>query len=80
MTKKFRGIPAYEGTTNRRIRKLVQENPKRGNSRIRFAQYRTGMTVQEYIHACDASGVPNHALFDITWDSDPKRRFIELYD
>jgi hypothetical protein len=38
------------------------------------------MTVREYIHACEALDVPNHALFDITWDTDPKRRFIELYD
>jgi hypothetical protein len=38
------------------------------------------MTVQEYIRACGALDVPNHAIFDITWDTDPKRRFIELYD
>jgi hypothetical protein len=80
MAKTLYRIPAYDGPTSLRIRKLVRGNPKKGNSRIRFAQYFTGMTVQEYIHACDALDIPNHALFDITWDTDPKRRFIELYD
>jgi len=80
MAKTLFGTSAYDGPISRRIKKLVQENPKKGNSRIRFAQYRTGMTVQEYIHACEALDIPNHALFDITWDTDPKRRFIELYD
>jgi hypothetical protein len=58
----------------------VVANPKRGKSALRFALYRTGMTVQEYIEACERLNSPNHALFDITWDTDPKRRFIELYD
>jgi hypothetical protein len=38
------------------------------------------MTVGEFILACEGLGVPNYAVFDITWDSDPRRRFIELYD
>jgi hypothetical protein len=38
------------------------------------------MTVQQYINACDNLGIPNYALFDIKWDTDPKRKFIELYD
>jgi hypothetical protein len=82
MAKTFRGIPAYEGPQSRRIRVLVPQNPKRiaSKSAIRFSQYRTGMTVQEYIQACDRLGIPNHALFDITWDTDANRRFIELYD
>lgn len=80
MAKTHFKIPAYGGPTSRRIRKLVQANPKKGNSRLRFAQYRTGMTVQDYIQACDALGIPNYAVFDIMWDTDPKRRFIELYD
>ena len=70
----MRGLPA--GASESLCRKILKEEIPELDS----AQYRTGMTVQEYIHACDASGVPNHALFDITWDSDPKRRFIELYD
>jgi hypothetical protein len=80
MAKKLYSIPAYDGSTGRRIRKLVAENPKKGRSALRFAQYHTGMTIQEYVQACEALGIPNHALFDITWDTDPKRRFIELYD
>jgi hypothetical protein len=80
MTKKLWRIPAYDGPTNRRIRKIVDGNPKRGAAAIRFAQYRTGMTVGEYVLACKGLGVPNYALFDITWDSDLNRRFIELYD
>ena len=80
MASKHFGISAYEGSMSRRIRKLVPENPKRGKSGIRFAQYRTGMTVQECVRACDGLDTPNRALFDITWDTDSKRRFIELYD
>lgn len=64
----------------RRIRKLVAENPKRGKSALRLAQYRSGMTVQEYVDACQNLNVPNHALFDISWDVDLKRKFIQLYD
>jgi hypothetical protein len=78
MRRTFFGIPAYEEPMTRRIRKVVSGNPKRGKSRLRFAQYRTGMTVQEYFDACEALGIPNHGLFDITWDSE--RNFIELYD
>lgn len=78
MVSKYFGIAAYDGPLSRRIRKLVSENPKRGKSAIRFAQYRTGMTVQEYVHSCDGLDVSNPALFDITWDTD--REFIELYD
>ena len=78
MAKKLWGIPAYDGSQSRRIRKIVSENPKRGKAAIRFAQYRTGMTVRGYIEACGALGIPNYALFDITWDND--RRVIELYD
>ncbi|MGO8933955.1 MAG: hypothetical protein ACLPLZ_00350 [Terracidiphilus sp.] len=79
MAKKLWGIPAYEGPSLLRIRKLVQGNPKRGHSAKRFSLYRTGMTVAEYVDECNSLNVPNYALFDITWDTDPKRRFIELY-
>jgi hypothetical protein len=79
MAKNHWGIPAYEGSLQRRIRLLVNSNPKRGKVALRFAQYRDGMTVGEYIHACEQFGRPNYAVFDITWDSDPKRKFIELY-
>jgi hypothetical protein len=80
MRKKIWGIPAYEGPTSRHIRKLAVGNPKRGAAAIRFAQYRTGMTVADYVLACEKLEVPNYAIFDITWDSDPSRRLIELYD
>jgi len=80
MVKKLFGIPAYDGPTTRRIRKLVEANPKTGNSALRFAQYRNGMTVEGYTPACDALPIANYALFDITWDTDPKRKFIELHD
>ncbi len=73
-------IPAYEGSQSRRIRVIRIQYPKRGNAATRYAQYRTGMTVREYFQACEALAVPNYAIFDITWDTDPKRGFIELYD
>jgi hypothetical protein len=38
------------------------------------------MTVADYISACDSLVVPNYAVFDLTWDSDPRRKLIELYD
>lgn len=74
------GIRAYEGSESRRIRVIRIQNPKRGKAAIRYAQYRTGMTVREYVQACEALTVPNYAIFDITWDTDPKRGFIELCD
>jgi hypothetical protein len=80
MPKSLFGLPAYEGSLRRRIRRLVIENPKRGKAALRFAKYRDGMTIEEYMHACEAVGPPKHAIFDITWDTDPKRKFIELYD
>ena len=80
MSPKHWHIPAYSGPTSRKIRKRVDENPKRGASAVRFAHYRTGMTVLEYVQACETSGKRNYALFDITWDTDPSRRLIELYD
>jgi hypothetical protein len=80
MAKRHWGIPAYDGPLTRRIRKLVSGNPKRGAARLRFDEYFDGMTVADYISACDSLDVPNYAVFDITWDSDQRRRLIELYD
>jgi hypothetical protein len=73
-------VPAYEGSLSRRIRILVSENPKEAgsDSSVRFDQYRAGMTIQEYIDACDKLNVPNYALSDITWDAE--RHFIALDD
>jgi hypothetical protein len=73
------GITAYDGPITRRIRKVINGNPKRGAAAVRFNQYRSGMTVGEFIAACEKLEVPNYAVFDITW-GDPKRKFIELYD
>jgi hypothetical protein len=80
MAKRHWRIPAYDGPLTRRVRLLVPTNPKRGAAAVRFGQYRDGMTIGEYVRACEGLPVPNYAAFDITWDSDPKRRFIELYD
>lgn len=80
MPKSHFRIPAYDGPLRRRIRLLVKANPKRGKAALRFAKYRDGMTVEEYMSACEDVGTPNYAVFDITWDTDPKRKFIELYD
>lgn len=65
---------------SRRIKKLVSTNPKRAgsDSELRFSQYRTGMTIQGYIDACDRLNVPNYAISDIAWDLE--RGFISLYD
>ena len=49
--------------------KRVEENPKRGNSRDRFALYRNGMTVEEYVRAViEQGGEERVALEDICWD------------
>jgi hypothetical protein len=32
------------------------------------------------VRPSDGLDVPNYAVFDITWDSDPKRKLIELYE
>lgn len=53
MPKSHFRIPAYDGPLRRRIRLLVKANPKRGKAALRFAKYRDGMTVEEYIRACE---------------------------
>jgi hypothetical protein len=78
MPRTYFRIPEYEGPLSRKIRKIVAGNPKKGKSALRFALYRTGMTVQDYIRSCDEIGMANLALFDITWDTE--RKFIELRD
>jgi hypothetical protein len=78
MAKTYWGIPQYEGSLSRKIGKLRESNPKTGKSALRFALYRTGMTVQDYIRSCDEIGMSKLALFDITWDTE--RKFIELRD
>ncbi|MFL6305472.1 MAG: hypothetical protein ACJ72H_18230 [Candidatus Sulfotelmatobacter sp.] len=57
---------------------LAQSKRTGSDSEMRFDQYRTGMTIPEYIQPCEGLNVPNYALSDINWDLE--RRFISLYD
>jgi hypothetical protein len=51
------------------IRLLVNENPKRGDSRTRFARYRTGMKVADYVTRCVKAGNPaSLARADLRWE------------
>lgn len=60
---------------------LAKENPKRANARERFAFYRTGMTVGEYIKACRGKGYPlAMAERDLAWDSHRSQGYIRLSD
>jgi hypothetical protein len=45
---------------------------------MRFDEYRTGMTIQEYIEAGEGLNIPNYALSE--FNRDLERRFISLYD
>jgi hypothetical protein len=80
MTKKLFGVPEYEGPMSRRIRVLAKNNPKRKGSKayLRFDQYKDGLTIADYIRACDKLPGAEYALIDISWDKEHK--FIELYD
>jgi hypothetical protein len=58
---------------------LVKEQAKRANSdsAIRYSLYKTGMTVEQYVAACEKKGFKSRvAMSDIIWDSD--RGFITL--
>ena len=56
-----------------------QKNPKRGASALRFASYKTGMTVGAYLDAC-AAIQPDEPRYrwraDLAWDS--KREYISV--
>jgi hypothetical protein len=59
------------------IRVLVSENPKRGESRTRFARYRTGMSVADYVaRNVKAGNSASLARADIRWDL--ARKFIAV--
>jgi hypothetical protein len=65
------------------IRLKVRANPKQVGSKAyqRFALYRDGMTVGQYIYVIRNRFGDNEAikcLLDLQWDSDPKRAFIRL--
>lgn len=55
----------------------ANKNPKRGESAKRFALYRNGITVQEYMDAVVGLGFPKRtAWLDLAWDVHHK--FIAL--
>jgi hypothetical protein len=59
------------------IRVLVDANPKRGASRARFARYRTGMKVEDYVAKFVKAGDPSSlARGDLRWDV--ARKFIAI--
>jgi hypothetical protein len=62
------------------IHLLVQNNPKRGASKAIFACYRGGMSVTELAEALKdpIKGRKVTAAECIKWDTDPKRRYIEV--
>jgi hypothetical protein len=59
------------------IQLLVKENPKRGDSATRFAYYRNGITVENYVAQCVKAGAPSSlARADLRWDT--VRKFIAI--
>lgn len=70
--------PKWRGDLRTKIRLIAVNNPKRQGSKVkeRYALYRTGMTVAEYVEACKNTRSPQYALNDINWDS--RAGFIEL--
>jgi hypothetical protein len=56
---------------------LIDRNPKKGARRERFALYRSGMTVADFIEAVRAIGrTEEDALADLAWDQN--QAFIRL--
>lgn len=63
--------------TGQVIHLLVKENPKRGASRDRYALYRDGMSVDQYIDRVVKAGVSSSAArADLRWDVE--REFIAI--
>ena len=63
------------------IRVLVEVNPKRGKSRLRFDCYRDGMTTVEYeetVRQSLGSAEAAKCRDDLRWDADPRRGFIRI--
>lgn len=59
------------------IHLLVKENPKRGNSRVRYGYYRDGMPVEDYVARCVKAGNSSSAArADLRWDVE--REFIAI--
>ena len=60
---------------------IMVPNPKSGKCRDRFDQYRTGMTIKEYVEVMNKEpfNYPVGQIWgDIWWDSDPKRNLIHV--
>lgn len=73
--------PAKQATYSEqaKIKLLQPTNPKRGASAKRYACYRDGMTVKEYLDACEKvqPDEPRHRWrADLAWDM--KRKYIEV--
>lgn len=65
--------------SNRIIRLLVTENPKRAASRERFALYRDGMTVYDYRMACrELQGGNAWSISESDIDHDVRKGFIRI--
>jgi hypothetical protein len=64
-------VPGQPNDTNQ-ITVLVKNNPKKSTAAMRFAKYKTGMTVAEYKQAVGA----NQAMLDLRWDV--KMQFIKI--
>jgi hypothetical protein len=65
--------------SNRIIRLLIDHNPKRQRSAVRFAQYRDGMTVYEYRMACRAAqGGDAYQVAENDIDFDVKKGYIRI--
>jgi hypothetical protein len=59
------------------VRLLVKDNPKRGESRARFAFYRDGLTTDDYVARVVKAGNPSSlARADLRWDA--QRKFIAI--
>jgi len=67
--------PAFDPATV--ITVLSKENPKKRSAAVRFARYKTGMSVGDYIKACTKAGdTEAYVNACIRWDSD--HGFIRL--
>ena len=83
-TKPTKSAPATKSTPTKSAPKdgqvihlLVKENPKRGDSATRFAYYRNGITVEDYVARCVKGGASSSlARADLRWDS--QRKFIAI--
>ena len=60
---------------------VMKPNAKREASGLRFNEYRTGMTVKQYVDKMTAppwNRTPGQVYADIRWDTDEGRKFIHI--